>query len=217
MESKRNFDVVIWDWDGTLKDNIWVYELAVKKIFSHFAVSYPGTEIFKATVNDHFIEFLHNNGIPETIREADINVFIKEVYASLTEPIKIFPDAKTSLEIIKSAGIRQILVSGKSPKYLMSEVKQDGLEGYFELIVGDAGGKKSEVFQDCLARINCLGARVAAIGDVASDAIAAFNIGATAFICPRGFQTCGRVEELLRDYPRPIYVDNLGHFLLFLF
>lgn len=216
MPKKRKFDLVIWDWNGTLMDDYWFfYEQVMRMIFARYAAPLPPMEAYRKEVGADFMDFYHSHGIPKEATRDDLFTIAEEAYKIATIPPNVFPDAKQALEAINANGIRQILVSGSPFGRLMEEIGRVGLERYFEVIIGDAHGK-AEIFLECLREMNCIGKRVAAVGDIANDALAAIHVHATPYICPRGYQDYERMEELLQGQRRPCYVANLKILLRFI-
>jgi len=208
--AKTSKGLCLFDWNGTLQDDLHhIYECGVQRIFQQFGLPCPSMEQYRFQVTHDFMSsFYWKHGIPKHVTAADLNAIMSEGFKAKGTPAELFPDAEDTVRTLHGRGYQLMLVSGYDSKKLADAVHLSGLRPCFSHIVGDVRDKPAS-FRDCIARARDF-ARLVKIGDTVEDMIAAHSVGATPYICPRGFHPYARIEAARTQAPSLVIIDTLA-------
>lgn len=211
------FDLVIFDWNGTLQDDVgrW-YEHGVAYVYRWFGVTPPTLATYLEEVEQDYAPWYHRNGVPVHQTVADINALFMQGLAQ-APPAPLFTDARDAIAAVRVMnGVPPMLVSGLPHDELLRLLERHGLTDAFEHVQGSVADKAA-AFAACAHRAGVTTrGRIAIVGDMSNDAIAAAVIGATPFIVSRGFHSPSRIEALRATIPTLVHCRTLREALVHL-
>lgn len=177
-----DYDLLIFDWDGTLSDSIGRILEAMKLAALRCAQPVRDDEAVKGIIG---------LGLPEAIRtlypqidDEQVAVFRQhyaECYMALDrEPSQLFEGVAESLEAFKAAGYMMAVATGKARRGLDRVLKAHGWEDYFHITRGaDEARSKPDplMLEQILQHCGVKPARALMVGDSAFDLQMARNAG----------------------------------------
>ena len=200
MERLRKYKHIIWDWNGTLIDDVWLVVDIMNKMLKKRNL--PGIdskryrEIFDFPVMDYYakLEFDFSN---ESFEDLTVE-FISEYYARFNE-CKLFDKVEEVLKKIRNMGISQSILSASKENILVEKVKYYGIDKYFCRIMGlenHYAESKVERGKKWIAELNLNPQDVLLIGDTAHDYIVSRNIGSDCLLIANGHHNYERLAKL---------------------
>ncbi len=210
----RTFGLCILDWNGTLQDDLHhIYECGVQRIFRHFGLPCPTVDEYRHEVAADFMtSFYWPHGIPKDTTAGDLNAIMAEGFKEKGTPPGLFPDAVRVVRTLEARGYALVVASGYATAKLDAAIERSGLGPCFQHVIGDVRDK-SAAFADLMAKIGTDKERTAVVGDTDEDVLGAAAVGATPFICPRGFHPLERIEATRTATPALVIIDTLDDLL----
>ena len=189
--------VVIWDWNGTLLDDVDVSIDIGNKILAKRGL--PKLE--KQWYKDHFVfpteTFYRSLGFDfEKDSFGKLSREFAVRYLPSTLKLKLQPGTCTTLEALKQMGLRQLILSASEKHLLRFQVRHFKIGSYFEEILGaddNLGAGKEEVGRRWLAAVDINPDEVVFIGDSTHDKEIADIIGCQCILIPNGHMSKGRL------------------------
>jgi len=198
---------VIWDWNGTLLDDLARAMDCINYILAtrHLPILSTKAE-YHAVFGFPIIDYYRRAGF--TFETEPFAVPAKEYIARYHSadgiPIALFDDVVPALKTIRASGLRQVILTASKLDNLFSQLSPFGIEGYFDEFLGlsdiYATGKE-DIGKAYMARNP--DARAVLIGDTSHDAVVACAIGADCILVPRGHHSV----ETLRACGVPVAAD----------
>ena len=201
---RRDYELLIFDWDGTLSDSIGRIVSAMGE-----AARLSGRPVR----DDHAIKGIIGLGLPEAIRTLypditanDLGDFRKhyaDSYMAMdVEPSRLFEGVHESLEAFRAEGYRMAVATGKARRGLNRVLKAHGWLDYFDVTrAADETASKpnplmlNEILQHCgVAPENAL-----MVGDASFDLQMARNAGMHSVAVGYGAQA---LDSLLQYEPQ---------------
>ena len=190
------YDTVIWDFNGTLVDDTELGMVSANRMLAARGLAtIPGVDEYRERFFFPVEEYYRTLGYD----------FEKEPYTALAaewfeaylagEP-ELMPmaGAAEALEMVKSAGLRQMILSASETTLLLRQLDRFGFTGYFDEIIGGddilAGGKA----EAARMRLGGDNHRCAMIGDTTHDYETAVAIGATPYLYCGGYESRRRLS-----------------------
>lgn len=206
----RKFSLVVLDWNGTLQDDLLhIYECGVQRIFRHYALPCPTLDDYRNEVTGDFMaSFYWPHGISREVTAKDLNAIMAEGFKEKGAPPGLFPDAAKFVEALATRGYALAIVSGYDKGKLDVAVARSGFGHRFFLVSGDVRDK-TEAITSILDQKGVSGEWCAVIGDTTEDIFGAKGVGATPFICPRGFHPIEKIEATRDEVPKLVVRDTL--------
>jgi len=200
MERLRKYKHIIWDWNGTLIDDVWLVVDIMNKMLKKRNL--PGIdskryrEIFDFPVMDYYakLEFDFSN---ESFEDLTVE-FISEYYTRFNE-CKLFDKVEEVLKKIRNMEISQSILSASKENILVEKVKYYGIDKYFCRIMGlenHYAESKVERGKKWIAELNLNPQDVLLIGDTAHDYIVSKNIGSDCLLIANGHHNYERLAKL---------------------
>jgi HAD superfamily hydrolase (TIGR01509 family) len=122
--------------------------------------------------------FLAKMKIPESAIPEFTKIF-NPLYLKSMSYVKLFPEVKETLRILKETGVKIGLVSATPKELLYASVKKFGLREYFETIICNADKPSPKPIQQACEEISIRpDERVVYVGDMEEDIISAKRAGA---------------------------------------
>ena len=137
IERISNYRHIIWDWNGTLIDDVWLVVEIMNKMLKKRNL--PGIdskkykEIFDFPVTKYYLKLGYDFS-KESFEELTVE-FISEYYARFNE-CKLFDEAEEVLKKISDSEIAQSILSASKEDVLTEKIRHYGIDKYFCRILG---------------------------------------------------------------------------------
>jgi HAD superfamily hydrolase (TIGR01509 family) len=187
MPRRHGFRAVLFDWDGTLVDSAERTFGCYVRVFADYGIGYDHAA-FERTYSPDWYRTYEQVGLPRGHwPEADA----RWISCYETEPSRLVPGARDTVERLAGAGLAQGLVSSGDGTRVRREVQALGLESFFGAVVcgGETKRRKPdpEPLLVALGRLGIAPAEAAYVGDSPEDVAMAKAAGALAVGIPGGF------------------------------
>lgn len=208
--------LIIWDWNGTLLDDVDICVKAMNKLLEARQLSAMSKDkyrdIFRFPVQDYYHELGFN------FEQEDFSIpalEFMEQYQDLLAEAALFGGVKEMLEQLKTAGYRQFVLSAMEQNLLNHLLEQHEISNYFEHIQGiddHFANGKIEAAQKLIALINRPNTAAILIGDTLHDAEVGKEYGFKTLLFSGGHFS----ENRLKQAKLPVFVNHndLQEFLL---
>ena len=199
IERISNYRHIIWDWNGTLIDDVWLVVEIMNKMLKKRNL--PGIdskkyrEIFDFPVTRYYLK-LGFDFSKESFEELTVE-FISEYYARFNE-CKLFDKVEEVLKEISDRGIGQSILSASKEDVLTEKIRYYGIDKYFCRILGlDNHYAESKVDRGkkWIAELNLDPQDVLLIGDTTHDYIVSKHIGSDCLLIANGHYNYERLTK----------------------
>lgn len=207
---RRDYDLLIFDWDGTLADSIGRIVQAM-----HAAAERAGYPL----CSDDAVKGIIGLALPEAIStlypelvEAEVMAFRQhyaDIYMALDDqPSPLFPGVVEALDAFRSEGYRLAVATGKARRGLDRVLKANGWEQFFDITraADETRGKPDPLMlHEILAHCQVPASKALMVGDSSFDLLMARNAGMHSVAVGYGAMS---LEVLSVHEPRL----SIGHF-----
>jgi phosphoglycolate phosphatase-like HAD superfamily hydrolase len=192
---------IVWDWNGTLLDDLRVVIEAVNLSMGAFGFD----PIDEKGYRDHFtrpVRAFYDSLLGRVIDDDEwdrLNQGFHDHYVTLVPTARLAPDAREALSSVEERGWSQSLLSMSPQDYLESVVQGAGIDGHFAAIdglSGPTGGTKAEHLEEHLSRLGVGNEATVVIGDTPDDATAARHVGVSVILYDGGSHHLPTLEEV---------------------
>jgi len=205
----KKYTHIIWDWNGTLLNDIKLCILKVNSMLSKRKLATIDSveayhNIFGFPIKDYY-ERAGFDFKKEKFEDL-ASEFIK-IYHESDNDFELFPEVKDILNDIKKSGIKQIILSASEINNLLSQVELFDIQDYFDEILGISdiyAASKTAVGKDYIERIKPKKALF--IGDTIHDKEVADALGIDCLLIAKGhhskqtlINTGAKVIDSLKD------------------
>lgn len=198
----RDYQSIIWDWNGTLLNDVWLCADIMNNLLRKRSLPEITLEkyrdIFTFPVEDYYLKAGHS------FENESFKVIGKEFmdeYELRKVDCHLFPYAVNVLQSIKDMSIDQYLLSAYKQESLIDFVKYYGLDEYFLSVKGldhiYADGKlelSRQLVNEISSKINT--SKSLFIGDTIHDFEVASNLGADCLIIASGHQSLNQLDPI---------------------
>jgi len=194
------YKCVIWDWNGTLLDDLDACLKVMNGILSKRDLPQLSKdrykEIFCFPVKDYYdlLEFDYTKEPFEKISVEFITEYQRESMFS-----RLNKDCIEALEFNKENGIRQVILSASKLENLQEQVDYFGIQGYFDELLGLShihATSKVDIGREWLAESGYGRDEVILVGDTIHDFETACGIGCGCILLANGHQSKERISSL---------------------
>ena len=178
----RTFDLVAWDWDGTVIDSVAAVSDAIIGAATDLGLPVPSTHQARWVIGMGLMEAIHH-AVP-AIRREQMPAFIERYrvhYLRRDPDLQVFEGIPELLRGLDSAGVLLAVATGKSRVGLNRALVQTGLGPRFVATrCADEGAPKPDpwMLNDLAQTLQMDAARIVMIGDTVHDIGMAHAAGA---------------------------------------
>jgi phosphoglycolate phosphatase len=193
----KNIEAVIWDWNGTLLDDVEVSILAMNQLLlkRNYPILDAGTykSIFTFPVKDYYAAagVCFDTHEWKTVAMEFINNYREHVPKSV-----LHEQVLKVLEFFRSRQTRQFILSAMEQDFLEETIAIRNIEHYFEKIVGlnnHYAATKTETAKLLVKEINLPPDRILMFGDTIHDFEVAQDAGISCVLVADGHQSRERL------------------------
>ena len=201
MNVNRNFDLVIWDWNGTLLDDTHMCYTIANEMRQERGMSLmEGVEEYRRYFTFPVVDYYRRMGYSfETEPFENISRQFVSMYAARYSTASLQPCAKEALAAVLETGARQVLLSATGQDRLDEQVEFFQLNGYFERVIGNSNNLahgKADYAKEFLRESGVDPARALFVGDTDHDFEIASSIGCGCALLTAGHQTIEHLSTL---------------------
>jgi phosphoglycolate phosphatase-like HAD superfamily hydrolase len=174
---------LVWDWNGTLLDDLPVVIEAVNLSIGSFGVDPITADDYR----DHYtrpVRHFYDSLFGRVVDDEEwlrLNTAFHDAYSELATHVDLAPGALEAMGMLEEAGWSQSLLSMSPQDWLEGIVARLELTGRFEMVdglSGPTGGLKAAHLEDHLSMLAIEGRSVVVVGDTPDDVAAARHVGA---------------------------------------
>lgn len=214
MRKREHYDLLIFDWDGTLMDSeAHIVSSLAKSLDTVGAQELPGTalrQVIGLGLNEAMKQLLPDAG-KETIEQA-ADAYRGHFFAKDSPSSSLFPGVVVVLESLAEAGFLLAVATGKSRRGLDKVLVETGLGDYFAVTrcASETFSKPHPLMlEEILVDLDTPASRAIMIGDTEFDLQMARNIQMPSIGVSYGVH---EVEQLLPHEPMAI-LDSIRELL----
>ena len=201
MNVNRNFDLVIWDWNGTLLDDTHMCYTIANEMRQERGMSLmEGVEEYRRYFTFPVVDYYRRMGYSfETEPFENISRQFVSLYAARYSTASLQPCAKEALAAVLETGARQVLLSATGQDRLDEQVEFFQLNGYFERVIGNSNNLahgKADYAKEFLRESGVDPARALFVGDTDHDFEIASSIGCGCALLTAGHQSIEHLSTL---------------------
>ena len=190
---------IVWDWNGTLFDDLPVVILAANASMARFGVG----PIDEDGYRDHFtrpVRAFYDSLFGRLVSDVeweDLNDRFHDEYFALADTVSLMSDALDALSAVEDNGWGQSLLSMSPQGWLEQIVGALGVAGRFTLVDGlrgETGGLKAQHMEEHLQTLGVDPTRTVVVGDTPDDAVAARHVDAHVVLYDGGSHHLSHLE-----------------------
>lgn len=206
----RNFDLVVFDWDGTLADSTALIADAIQAACRDLGEPVPSEEAARFVIGLGFASAVRHvaPGLDPS-EYATFSAAYRKHYVAGETRIELFEGAREILRDLDASGYKLAIATGKSRAGLAHALSQSGLDGVFHATrCADEGPPKPhpDMLHNLMRFLAAEPERTLMIGDTSHDLELARNAGARGVAVTYGAHPA---EALARLAPAGI-VDSIA-------
>ena len=214
-EVTMGYKHVIWDWNGTLLNDIDLAVTVMQGMLADRAMPSMGVERYKDILTFPIRDYYEAVGFDfATHPFEELSDAFVEGYGRYFDMCGLQQGAKETLEAVKAMGIGQSILTAGPQEGVREQVVHFGIREYFETITGDTdhhASGKIKLVKRHMDKINVEGKDCLFIGDTDHDVAVAEAIGCDCMLVAFGHQA----RHILEETGRPI-AENYGDVLAYM-
>lgn len=199
--NNRNYDLVIWDWNGTLLDDTELcYQIANEMRQERGMPLMQGVEEYRRYFTFPVVDYYRRMGYTfETEPFENISRQFVALYAERFPDCALQPCASEALGAVLKTGARQVLLSATGQEKLDEQIAFFRLNEYFERVIGNSNNLahgKADYAKAFLRESGVDPARALFVGDTDHDFEIASSIGCGCALITAGHQSLEHLSSL---------------------
>jgi phosphoglycolate phosphatase len=200
----KQFDLVVWDWDGTIADSTGMITLALIKAADEAGLPVLSEARARSIIGlglRESIEVLYGN-IPAEQAQALITYYNRNYYAA-EETILLFSGISETIASIARKGCKQAVATGKGRRGLNTALQLSGLAKYFSATktVDECFSKPHpQMLDELMDELVVMPERTLMIGDSQYDMQMGKNAGVITAAVSYGSQTATHLQQYSPDH-----------------
>jgi phosphoglycolate phosphatase len=199
MPNRKGYRYVIWDWNGTLLDDLSLCVDVINGMLRKRQMPTVTREEYLAVFTfpvRRYYQALRFDFSRESF-EALSHEFIAG-YEAGRRGCALHPEVRTTLERIAAADRRQVLLSASAEASLKEAVLAFQLDAFFERVAGldnIYAHSKVELGRELVASLPCAPSEAVLVGDTLHDAEVARAMGTACVLVAHGHQSRARLHQ----------------------
>lgn len=193
---------VVWDWNGTLLDDLSCAIEVTNQLLDEFALPrLTGIDayhqVFRFPVSRYYAD-LGFDIAPGGNFESASRRFL-ELYLEAARNCGLHSGAAQTMAALHEAGVKQVVISASEQGNLTTQLAPFGLDPWLEaaLGLGDIyAASKQSIAENWLARVDAAPSQVLFVGDSEHDYEIAASLGARCVLYTGGHQSRSHLESL---------------------
>jgi phosphoglycolate phosphatase len=196
----KRFDLLVFDWDGTLMDSAAHIASALQSAFRDVGLAVPSTAAARHVIGlglEDAMMYL-NPGL-DRARYAEIADRYRVHFLAGDQDVGLFPAVATGIAALNQNGYLMAVATGKSRRGLDRSLSATGLVPYFHASrCADEGFPKPhpDMLQTIMEMLGTVPDRTLMIGDTTHDLQMAQNAGVAAVAVSYGAHLTGDLESM---------------------
>ncbi|HEX7953813.1 MAG TPA: HAD-IA family hydrolase [Burkholderiales bacterium] len=196
----RRFELLVFDWDGTLMDSAAHIACSLQAAFRDLGLEVPSTNAARHVIGlglDDAMMYL-NPGL-ERAHYAQIADRYRVHFLAGDQSVELFPDVATGIAALNQDGYLMAVATGKSRRGLDRSLSATGLVPYFHASrCADEGHPKPhpEMLQVLMEALGATAQTTLMIGDTTHDLQMAHNAGVGALAVDYGAHPTVDLEDM---------------------
>lgn len=189
---------IIWDWNGTLVDDVAVSVDCVNDIFTLYNMPHTTVDEYLSVITPSLEEYYGRYFDMSRHTMTELLSLFQKYYKQRANQLVLMNGAADALRLLKESGKRQYIVSSFEQSALNDSVKMLGVRDYFDIISGCDDihcGSKSERARKIVQNSE----KAVLIGDSVCDYITATEAGCDCILIASGHQ---QKSDLLKCKPK---------------
>lgn len=192
------YDTIIWDWNGTLLDDLELSIKAVNVLLKERDLPLLTLDRYKDIFGFPVINYYEKAGFDFSKEPFEIPArqYVK-LYASGESDLKLFPDVVDTLSFFKDNNYRQIVLSAMKEDNLRKMISNAGISHFFDGIFGikdNYAREKVSIGKQVVENLNLNPEKCLMIGDTLHDAEVAEQCGFDCILFSGGHVAKQRLE-----------------------
>ena len=200
IEKIIKYKHIIWDWNGTLINDVWLVVDIMNKMLKKRNLSGIDSKKYKDIFDFPVTKYYSKLGFDfseESFEELTVE-FIGEYYERFNE-CKLFDEVEEVLKKIKDRGISQSILSASKEDVLIEKIKHFGINKYFSRIIGlenHYAEGKIERGKKWISELSLNPQEVLLIGDTIHDYDVSKHIGCDCLLIASGHHSYEKLASL---------------------
>ena len=203
-------ELAIFDWNGTLLDDLTVVYESVVEIFRTYVIPAPTLEQYRNEIQSDFMKFYFDHGFPKETRRDDLNAIRKRYLQEHGHRARLRPNVKELLELCRKLRIHTAIVSGEKEDVLLERLDQFQLLPLLNEVRGNSW-EKERVLEEVVNRFRIPAQRAFYLDDSVDGLQAAKNLGIVTIGFTSGYYPKERILSVKPNFPNRQFpeVDSL--------
>ena len=200
IEKIAKYKHIIWDWNGTLINDVWLVVEIMNKMLEKRNLSKIDSEKYKEIFDFPVTKYYSKLGFDfsrESFEKLTVE-FISEYYERFNE-CKLFNHTEEVLKKIRDLGVSQSILSASKEDVLIEKIKYYCIDKYFCRIIGlenHYAESKIESGKKWIASLNLNPQEVLLIGDTIHDYDVSKHMGCDCLLIANGHHSYERLASL---------------------
>lgn len=204
------FRNIIFDWSGTLADDLSLVIDATNTVLRHYGIAEYSKSEFKKNFRLPYPEFYAE--VLPNIPLDELEDIFRAGFAESQEPVFLLPHAQQFLDHCRNQGIRCFALTSVDKKAFAHQIQELGVDSYFEEIYAGVHNKL-HVIHKLMETHQLIPEETAFIGDMTHDIQTATHAGITSIAVLTGYQNAEQLSHAEPDIitPNLRVLKNLLH------
>ena len=193
------FELAIFDWNGTLFNDLSMLYKAIVAIFKHYRCKPPTLEECRDGLSHNWIEFYRKCGLPKSVTPEELREFRRNFVNNNWKGIGLFRDAKSAIVGCLKMKMKLAIVSAEQADFLLSRLSHHQLLSSFSEVLSQSYDKKS-AFLKVLKKLSIPAEKAFYVDDTADGILEAKEAGLATFGMTRGYNSPERIRAAKPTY-----------------
>ena len=197
------YNHIVWDWNGTLLDDLWLCIEAINSVLDSRGMNRVDETSYRKIFTFPVIEYYEQLGFNFKDEKFPIVGFL-DYYRKYFEKCSLHKNASLVLRKNKMNGLSQSILSAGKESSLYSWVKSHNIENYFNDLIGvenDNADGKIEAGLEWISQAGISKHKILLIGDTIHDSDVASAMGIDCALVSNGHVS----KERLKNAGPPVF------------